>query len=214
MVTVQQVAEKTGVSTKTLSRWVAKGALPKPVIQTHSSGRGKEGVWPDQVLERCQRLAELRRNGHSLESAVATLETDRIRERLATLDGWTVADVLEGKSFDLPDGTKVKALQFLVSMIGKALKQSVVDRDCQQQILGELRHNNLVRAAVNMAAGGYNPVLTFDGRDTRIEPDFLLSQIHDAGGAMTRSIFMLPLWPTIHEFATAIGIGSHFPEPC
>src|SRR6266852_9113255 len=84
MVSSQQILERTGLkSSKTLTRWHQQGFIPQPVVRTHPSGRGKMAYWPDWVLDRCVRIVELQRQGHSLKSAVQTLEMERIG---ATID--------------------------------------------------------------------------------------------------------------------------------
>ncbi len=206
MVTVQEVADKSGLSTKTLSRWVMRGALPKPVIQTHSSGRGKQGVWPDHVLERCLKLAALRKEGHTLDSALASFELSVSPEPLPSTDEWTLQDVINGRRVDLPEGIKISALQFLVSQIGGELQRSVVDRDWRRQILGDVRHHDLLRVTLNLVQDGFYPVLTFDGRDTKVVPDFLAGQLCDSTVSVARSLFLLPLWPAVQRFLLFLGL--------
>src|ERR1700756_2931221 len=77
-VTSKQILQATGFkSPKTLTRWAKSGIIPGPHIGTHPSGRGKIAYWPDWVLERCQHIAELLRQGHTPSSAVSLLETER-----------------------------------------------------------------------------------------------------------------------------------------
>jgi len=77
-VTSKQILQATGFkSPKTLTRWAKSGIIPGPHVGTHPSGRGKIAYWPDWVLERCQRIAELLRQGHTLGSASSVLENER-----------------------------------------------------------------------------------------------------------------------------------------
>lgn len=79
----QDILEKTGLkSAKTLTRWHKRGIIPEPVVRTHPSGRGKMAYWPDCVLERCVKLVELQKEGHTLNSALATIERERINRNL------------------------------------------------------------------------------------------------------------------------------------
>ena len=75
MKTSAEILKRTGLkSAKTLTRWAKRGIIPVPYIQTHPSGRGKIGYWPDWVLDRCLRIVELRKKGRSLDSALFELE--------------------------------------------------------------------------------------------------------------------------------------------
>ena len=77
-VTSKQILQAAGFkSPKTLTRWAKAGIIPGPHVGTHPSGRGKIAYWPDWVLERCQRIAELLRQGHTLGSASSVLENER-----------------------------------------------------------------------------------------------------------------------------------------
>src|SRR4051794_10593093 len=79
MVTSQQILQATGLkSQKTLTRWAHARIIPEPLIGTHPAGRDKIAYWPDWVLERCKRIVELQRQGHTLSSALTALEYERM----------------------------------------------------------------------------------------------------------------------------------------
>ena len=79
MISSKEILEKTGLkSTKTLTRWHKAGIIPEPMIETHPSGRGKIGYWPDYVLTRCLKIIELRKQGYSLSAAALEAARQRI----------------------------------------------------------------------------------------------------------------------------------------
>ena len=213
MITTPEVAKQTGLTTKTLSRWVERGILPKPALRTHPNGKGNVGTWPDAVLERCQKLVALRKEGYDLDNAVIMLQRDRLNQALAVLDKPTTADILADKKVRLADGREISLLDVLTSVIIADLKASVVDRDHQPTIITGIRQENIVRRTLELIQNGYNPFLTFDGEKVRVEPDFLLSHTYDADGPTKRSLFLLPLFPAVRKFLEAVGAGDFWKQP-
>lgn len=211
MITTKEVAKRTGLSVKTLTRWSQRGIIPKAATSTHPKGRGKIGYWPDYVLDRCRRLVQLRKQGHDIDTAAMMLEAERLDERLQALEKPTLADVLAQKKVRLEDGRELDLLEVLLTMIAADIRNSVLDRDHHRTILAELREGDKLRLAVNLIQRGYNPCLTFDGKETRIEPDFLLS--HGLSGPQAMSFFQLPLLPPLRKLFTALGAEQVVREP-
>jgi MerR HTH family regulatory protein len=78
MVTSKQLLKVAGLkSARTLKRWADAGFIPQTQIGTHPDGHGKMGFWPDWVLERCRKIVELRRQGHSIPAAIRMIEEAR-----------------------------------------------------------------------------------------------------------------------------------------
>src|SRR5215213_7046126 len=83
MITSHDILDKTGLkSAKTLTRWHQRGLIPEPLVRTHPSGRGKIAYWPDWVSDRCIRIIELQKEGHSLESVSRMLHIERLDRTL------------------------------------------------------------------------------------------------------------------------------------
>lgn len=214
MITTTELAKRTGLSTKTLTRWAEKGILPKPKVSTHPRGRGKVGYWPDSVLERCQKIQALRKEGHDLETAALMLQMDSVRQRVdATLNQTSIADVLSNKKIRVDGDREASLMDILLSIVVSDLTASVVDRDSHNTIVSAIRQDDLLRIAVSMIQNGYNPFLTFDGEKVRIEPDFLLGHMYETTGPTKRSIFLLPLFPPVRKFFDALGAGDHLKDP-
>jgi DNA-binding transcriptional MerR regulator len=211
MITTDTLTRKTGLSAKTLTRWANQGIIPKPAIGTHPSGRGKIGYWPDAVLDRCLRIVQLRKEGHSIESALAMLGMENLSKRLEKIQEPSFADILAKHKVKQPNGEEVDFLEVLRATVASSLKDSVLDRDHHRSILHQLHADNrrLLRLAVELVAGGYNPFLTYDGTTVRIEPDFLLGH---PTTAPERSCFLLALRPVLRKFLALFGGEGLLPE--
>jgi len=213
MITTLEVAKRTGLSLKTLSRWSKRGIIPRAATGTHPNGRGKIGYWPDKVLDSCMRLAQLRKEGHEIETAAIMLQAERLNERLESLEKPKLADVLAQKKVRTEDGRELSLLDVLLAIIAVDLRNSVLDRDHHGTVLAQLRQEAKINLALYMIQQGYNPFLTFDGTDTRIEPDFLLCHTYGRGGVIASSTFQLPLLPAVRKLLTTLGAQQAIPDP-
>jgi DNA-binding transcriptional MerR regulator len=211
MITTKTLARKTGLSAKTLTRWANRGLIPRPAVSTHPSGRGKVGYWPDSVLDRCRRLVRLRKEGHSVESAVAMLGLENLNKCIAQLDQPTLADLLAKHKVKGPNGEEVDFLEVFRGVIAGSLRDSVLDRDHHRTVLHQLHADNrrLLRDALNLMQGGYRPFLTFDGTTVRIEPDFVLGFPTTPEGS---SFVSLPLRPAFRKLLAVLGGEELLPE--
>jgi hypothetical protein len=211
MITTETLTRKTGLSAKTLTRWGNRGIIPRPAIQTHPKGRGKIGYWPDAVLDRCLRIVALRREGHSIESAVALLGLEHTYKCLEKLDQPTTADILAQRKVKGPDGGEVDLLEVFRAAVASRLKDTVLDRDHHRTVLEQLYADDrrLLRNAIGLVTSGYNPFLTYDGTTARIEPDFLLAH---PSASPESCFFVLPLRPVFRTFLALFGGEGVMPE--
>jgi DNA-binding transcriptional MerR regulator len=211
MITTETLARKTGLSSKTLTRWSNRGLIPKPAISTHPSGRGKIGYWPDSVLDRCLRIVQLRKEGHSVESAVGLLGLEHVHKCLAAADRPSFADLLAQHQVKQPNGEEVDLLEVFRGAVAGSLKNSVLDRDHYRTILNQLHADNrlLLHKAIELMRVGYDPFLTYDGTTVHIVPDFLLGHPVASEG---RSSFSLPLRPAFREFLALFGAEGLLPD--
>lgn len=67
MLTSKQLADNTGVSARTISRWTEMDILPKPTLAKHPSGRGMIGYYPGWVERRVRMIVDLQRQGRPLD---------------------------------------------------------------------------------------------------------------------------------------------------
>jgi DNA-binding transcriptional MerR regulator len=211
MITTQTLTRKTGLSAKTLTRWSNQGLIPRPAVCTHPSGRGKIGYWPDAVLDRCLRIVRLRKEGHSLESAVALLGLEHVAQCVAEAERPRFSDLLAQRTAKRPNGEEVNLLEVFRAAVALSLKDSVLDRDHHRTILDQLHADNrrLLRTAVELVGSGYDPFLTYDGTTARIEADFLLGF---PSTSPERSSFSLPLRPALRRFLALFGAEGLIPE--
>jgi len=199
MITSRDILDKTGLkSAKTLTRWHQRGLIPEPLIRSHPSGRGKVAYWPDWVLDRCLKIVELQRQGHSLQSAALVLADERFREneeRVAREPN--VSDLLAARRVKLTperDGTLLEAL--LLAVLG-SVKHRVRDAGERGALLAKLKKQNAVGLTLNLWRAGYNPVLVYDGERVDILPDFLVGWRLSEGHPPQTAFVVAPLLPTL-----------------
>jgi hypothetical protein len=193
MVTSQKILDRTGQTMKTLTRWHKAGVIPKPTIGTSPSGRGKMAYWPDWVLERCVQIADLQKQGHSLHSAVALLDAQRV-SRL--IEGVTSAPDFSKKLVTVGE-RQVKFGDIFSAMLVGELKKALA-ADVVAAIVPKLRQSDALDVAITMYRNGFNPVLAFDGEGLTVTYDFLAGQQLSAAKDGNIRIYM-PLLPTLRK---------------
>ncbi|MDP9364105.1 MAG: hypothetical protein M3Q10_07760 [Chloroflexota bacterium] len=201
MITSRDILDKTGIkSAKTLTRWHQRGLIPAPLVRTHPSGRGKVAFWPDWVLDRCVKIVELQRQGHSLQSAALVLDVERLtKERERVEADRPVSELLADTRVRLTptrDGTVLDA--FLLAMVA-SVEARLRDVTEQQRLLAELRDSDAVDRALNCLRAGYAPVLVYDGGRPEIIPDFLVSWRLGEDLPARSAFVVAPLLPTFRE---------------
>src|SRR5262245_23624006 len=139
MVTSKEILEHTGLkSAKTLTRWYQRGIIPKPSVRLHPSGRGKIAYWPDWVLDRCVKLVELQRQGHTLQSATIMAQMERLEEGVKDLEERpSVSEILANKRVTLEDSRTISLLDIFLSVILSKVKELIADHDLQTSILNK-----------------------------------------------------------------------------
>jgi hypothetical protein len=207
MITSKEILEHTGLkSAKTLTRWYRRGIIPKPSVRTHPSGRGKIAYWPDWVLDRCVKLVELQRQGHSLRSAVMMAHTERLEDVVKYVKETPLAsEILANKRVTLEDGRTINLLDIFLSVILSKVKESITDRDLQATILSKLQERRAVDLALGFLGNGYNPVLVFDGADLRITPDFVVSHWLTDVTTERHCYVVLALLPSLRKAFSMMG---------
>ena len=209
----KDILKKTGLkSAKTLTRWHKRGIIPEPVVRTHPSGRGKMAYWPDWVLERCVKLVELQKEGHTLNSALATIERERINRNLhGVLDQPSVSEILKNKKVKIAD-REISVLNVFRGVILAEMQRLVSDENFYASAAMKMDEQEVVGLALDFLKNGYNPVLLFDGNALRIMPDFLVGH-HLSGDTTERKSYLLvPLLPLLRR--TFEGLGLKLPcEP-
>lgn len=123
MITSKDILKETGLkNAKTLTRWARAGIIPKPIIQTHPSGRGKIAYWPDHILPHCKRIVQLQKEGHSLSSAALQLNTERIERSVQEVTSrLSITEILSAKDIKLPSGERLNALDAFLRLLNGPL---------------------------------------------------------------------------------------------
>jgi hypothetical protein len=196
MVTSKDILAKTGhKNAKTLTRWYQQGIIPKPTVATHPSGRGKIASWPDWVLGRCVRIVELMKEGLSLEeanktAAFGTYIRNRSRVNSQMRDFWDPKSEEMVKKVE--QGSKVFATMVLQEIAPAILDPRLIDR-----LLEETTKWAVFQEALEALHEGWNPILTFDGKDVHVRPDFELVFRLIAESAERKAALCVPLLPAL-----------------
>jgi hypothetical protein len=207
MITSQQILQATGLkSQKTLTRWAHAQIIPEPLIGTHPAGRGKIAYWPDWVLERCKRIVELQRQGHTLSSALAAIEYERMLCNIKHAE--TAPDVnkaLSEKKVALPGGREVDLGSLLAALVAKEAESVVADAVLRSKLGAEMRKAGVAAQGLQLAAAGYNPICLFDGRQIEVVPDFLVSHWLSEEKPFAPAWIVIPLLPPLRRAFSALG---------
>jgi hypothetical protein len=175
MITSQEILDRTGLkSTKTLTRWHQQGIIPKPTIETHPSGRGKIAAWPDWVADRCVRIVELRREGHTLKSAAKQAEMEALSRLIEERSSTGYHDAQPDFLIALPDGREASPTEVVTAIALKEIQRFTTDRtsiDTYREQLSESEAD----FALKLLEEGFNPVITLDGVALRAIPDFMVA---------------------------------------
>jgi hypothetical protein len=195
-ITSKQILQATGLkSPKTLTRWAKSGIIPGPQVGTHPSGRGKIAYWPDWVLARCQRIAELLRQGHTLGSAYSVLETDRTLRLIDEAEKSPDVGALLSKKVKLPNGQETNLELVIDAFIAQAADNIAVGDALRNKLVMQMRHANVAAWSLRLFQAGYNPVCLFNGERIEVIPDFLVSHHlsdEQSGGSTCLVIATLP----------------------
>jgi hypothetical protein len=207
MITSHQILQATGLkSQKTLTRWAHAGIIPEPLIGTHPAGRGKIAYWPDWVLERCKQIVELQRQGHTLSSALATLEHERMLRNIEKVKtAPDVGKVLAEKKVALAGGREVDLGSLLAAFVAKEAEGVVADAALRSKLAAELRKAGVAAEGLRFAAAGYCPVCFFDGRQVEVVPDFLVGHKLSEERPPASAWVVIPLLPALRKAFSALG---------
>jgi hypothetical protein len=206
VITSKEILKKTGLKNiKTLTRWQQAGAIPQPFIGTHPSGRGKMAYWPDWVLDKCLQIRSQMKKGHTLGTAVASMEMSHVRKCIGSVDKSKLGKLLEAKRLTLSDGRKVSLAKVLGTIAASELKAFGIPVDQQRIVLSKILQENSMERAFRLLDLGCNPILLFDGNDLEVIPDFLTPHVLSDPSNKGRSNIVLPLFPVINRLLSALG---------
>jgi hypothetical protein len=152
MISTRDILEATGLkSGKTLTRWHQRGLIPEPLVRTHPSGRGKMSYWPDWVLDRCVRIVELQRQGHSLESAAQTLKTERWNRLVEEAESEPdITEFLEQRRVDFGSGREGTLLDAYHSVMVRSLTNVMANPEEKRALLEKLREQRVAGYALDL----------------------------------------------------------------
>jgi hypothetical protein len=197
VITSKQILKATRLkSPKTLTRWANAGIIPRPRIGTHPKGRGKIAYWPDWVLERCQQIVKLQRQGHSLGSAVTTIEHDRMLGIIERVKGSPdIGTIFSEKKIKLAQGGEIDLASLLHLFIAKGAENVILDSAVLKKLVAEMRSAKVAARGVEYLQGGYNPICIFDGQKVEVVPDFIVAHMLGEEEAPSSSWVIIPLLP-------------------
>ena len=209
MITSKQILKATSLKNpKTLTRWANAGIIPKPHIGTHPKGRGKIAYWPDSVLERCQQIVKLRRQGHSLSSAVTTIENDRmlrIMERVESSPD--LGAMLSEKKIKLAQEGDIDLASLLCLLIAKGAENVVSDTTMLKKLLAGIRSAGVAAQGVRYLQAGFNPICMFDGQKAEVMPDFRVAHVLSEEKLPSTSWVIIPLFAPLQKVFSSLGLN-------
>src|SRR5713226_4334992 len=98
-ITIAEIEQLTGASRFQIMRWVKSRLLPQPTIERGATGRGRQALWPRDVLGLVETIVEQSGRGVPLARIAAHLraasqgeqsDLDAIRAGRETLERWRV----------------------------------------------------------------------------------------------------------------------------
>ncbi|GAB4336510.1 MAG: hypothetical protein Kow0089_06840 [Desulfobulbaceae bacterium] len=84
MITSKEILNKTGISRATLNNYIKLGILPRPVVgppRPEDRGVKQIGYFPEDVLVRLDRVAELKKQGKSMEEISRSFRSEVVDEK-------------------------------------------------------------------------------------------------------------------------------------
>jgi hypothetical protein len=207
MITSKQILKATGLrNAKTLTRWANSGFIPKPEIGTHPKGRGKIAYWPDWVLEKCQRIVRLQKQGHSLSSANCTIEHERmlgVFEKVEKSPGW---DSVLSEKIKLAQGGELDLATVLHLFILKDVGNIISDTDVLKRLLAVMRTEGVARQGAQFIQAGYNPVCVFNGQKVDVMADFRIAHRLADEPQKPGACLIIPLLPSLQKAFSSLGL--------
>ena len=207
MISSKEILEKTGLkSSKTLTRWHKKGIIPEPLISTHPSGRGKMAYWPDWVLDKCLKIVELRKQGHSIKSALIFIEYENINKvwkRVSQAPSFT--ELLTNKQLDVENGGKINLLDVFYAHIINEIGHITTDHDFHDALITKMREEQIIDFTLHYINDGYNPILFFDGIEVKLMTDFLVAHLLSNNLTGIKPFVIIPLLSIVQKFFEMLG---------
>jgi hypothetical protein len=157
------------------------------------------------VLDRCIRIVELRAEGQTLASAVATIERERVEALVLDVqNSSSVSETLAEKRVKLQDGREVDLLSVFHAVVLSEVRALEMERSSRDALAKQLRDSKVIDEALGYLGAGYNPVLLFDGERVRVVTDFVLA--HELSDFMrAASGIVIPILRPLQRALSMIG---------
>lgn len=210
MISSREILKAIGIkSQKTLTRWHQDGLIPAPVMRTHPSGRGKIGCYPEETLQRCLEIIELKKQGHSMKSIGAIVGIPK-KPKLTFLDGNASISPqsIDRIILEAEDGKNLTLTDYLQSVVMREVRRVVSDSVFRERLRELLRPSKFLEKSLSLLRKGSNPVLIFDGEVIEVTPDFMvshrISQKTQSGGPFLAVPLYGPFQKAIEEAGGSI----------
>jgi hypothetical protein len=208
VITSKQILKATGLkNAKTLARWANRGLIPKPQIGTHPKGKGKIAYWPDWVLEKCRHIVKLQKQGHTLSSAVSTIEHERLLGIFQKVEeAPSLSTVLSEKKIALAQGGELDLASLLHLWIAKEAGNLTSDPTVLKRLVSAMRAAGVAAQGIQYLQAGYNPICVFDGQNASVMPDFRIAHVLADDPLSARPSLLVPLLPPLHKAFSTLGL--------
>lgn len=161
--------------------------------------------WPDWVLERCRRIAELLRQGHTLGSASSVLENERTLRLIDEVETSRDLGALLSKNVQLPNGRETNLELFINAFIARAAGNITVDDALRNKLVEQIRNADVAAWSLRLFQAGYNPVCLFNGERIEVIPDFLVSHSLSDEQSVGSTCLVIPTLPPLRKAFSALG---------
>ena len=214
MVTSHEILKRTGLKTRrTLTAWYKAGLIPRPRIVKHPSGKGTIAVWPDEVMERCLELINLRKPGRPSRETKINLSIIQLFERAPIRQGrLTPEETLLANTAN--DGDMISREddlpEFFITMLMPSLFPFFPESRSRSEMISKIRAKEVMRQALDIYKTGFYPILMISQDDMEVTSVSLLAHGRAGEAFGNKARLIVPLFEPLERAFRAARIP--FPE--
>ena len=202
--TGKQLLERIGIkSARTLWRWQRHGLIPVPEVKPAPGGRGRTAYWDDTVVDRCFRILELQRLGHSLKEVKAALEHTAIQQR-------TLPPQPRRSKRRRPP-VRIRPKDRFTGTLFALTSDLLTDEDLLRALLGQVERLRVFEQARKLVQRKLTPVMVFDGVDAMVIPHTALTEYFENPGPRVQArhrVLVIPLYLPLTDSYVGVELPS------
>jgi DNA-binding transcriptional MerR regulator len=195
--TGKEVLTRIGIrSGRTLWRWQRNGLIPVPEIGPAPGGRGRTAYWDETVIDRCHRILDLQRRGHSLAEVREALEFGSVAQTL----GATQPPGSSRRPAETPPHPRERFNVYLAARAQSLLR----DEDLLRTLITRIQRDKVFERAIQLVRRGLTPLMTFDGSNVAVLAHRTLADWFENPGPRVHArvpVLVIPLYlPLVDSF--------------